>query len=138
MDAYTFKVEGMEPAPQGSKRSIGNGRMIEQCKRVIPWRELIASYALSTGASIIRGPIRVSVVFLFLRPKGHYGKRGLRPSAPKYHITRPDIDKLQRSTFDGLTKILYHDDSYIVGCTAEKRYCIGDEKPGAIITIIPL
>jgi crossover junction endodeoxyribonuclease RusA len=138
MDSFTFKVEGMAPAPQGSKRPLGNGRMIEQSKRVTPWRILVSTVARSIGSLMIIGPVRLSIVFLFSRPKAHYGAKGLKPSAPIYHCTRPDLDKLQRSTFDALSKVIYRDDSLVVGCNAEKRYCIGDEKPGAIITVIPL
>jgi crossover junction endodeoxyribonuclease RusA len=137
-DTLTFTVAGMAPAPQGSKRALGNGRMIESSKNVNPWRMLVAEAALATKAPLIKAPVRLSIVFLFLRPKGHYGRKGLKPSAPAYHHTRPDVDKLQRSTFDALTGTLIHDDSLIVGCTAEKRYCVGEEKPGAIITLIPL
>lgn len=137
-DALTFTVQGMAPAPQGSKRPLGNGRMIESSKNVKPWRMLVAEAALATRAPLIKAPVRLSIVFLFLRPKGHYGSKGLKASAPAYHHTRPDVDKLQRSTFDALTGTLIHDDSLIVGCAAEKRYCVGDERPGAIITLIPL
>ena len=34
MTSFIFSVENIEPAPQGSKRHIGGGRMIEVCKRV--------------------------------------------------------------------------------------------------------
>jgi Holliday junction resolvase RusA-like endonuclease len=112
--------------------------MVESCKNVKPWRMLVAEAALATRAPLIKAPVRLSIVFLFLRPKGHYGSKGLKPSAPAYHYTRPDVDKLQRSTFDALTGTLIHDDSLIVGCAAEKRYCVGEERPGAIITLIPL
>jgi crossover junction endodeoxyribonuclease RusA len=128
----------MAPAAQGSKRHVGKGVMIESSKRVKPWRMLVSEAALATGAPLIKTPVRLSIVFLFLRPKAHYGSKGLKPSAPAYHFTRPDVDKLQRSTFDALTGTLLHDDSLIVGCVAEKRYCVGEERPGAIITLILL
>ena len=138
MDSLTFSVVGMAPAPQGSKRPLGNGRMIEASTRLKPWRMLVAEAALATGAPLISGPVRLSIVFLFLRPKGHSGARGLKASAPRHHFTRPDVDKLQRSVFDALTGTLIQDDSLVVGCNAEKRYCVGEERPGAIITVIPL
>jgi crossover junction endodeoxyribonuclease RusA len=138
MDTVTFAVQGMAPAAQGSKRHVGKGVMVESCKNVKPWRMLVAEAALATKSPLIKTPVRLSIVFLFLRPKGHYGSKGLKPSAPAYHYTRPDVDKLQRSTFDALTGTLIHDDSLIVGCAAEKRYCVGEERPGAIITLIPL
>ena len=40
----TFHVSGT-PAPQGSKRHVGGGRMIESSKKVEPWREAVARVA---------------------------------------------------------------------------------------------
>ena len=37
---YDFFVLG-EPAPQGSKRHVGHGILLEQSKKVKPWREAI-------------------------------------------------------------------------------------------------
>jgi Holliday junction resolvase RusA-like endonuclease len=137
--AYTFRVEGMAPAPQGSKRLVARGVMIESCRNVKPWRALVTSAAIATGLPIIRGPVSMSVVFLFLRPKGHYTPKGvLRASAPEHHAVKPDGSKLLRSTEDALTGSLLEDDARIVSCTWQKRYCVGLEKPGALITLIPL
>lgn len=137
-DAITFRVSGMAPAPQGSKRHLGNGVMVESCKRVKPWRILVAEAAAASGASLLRGPVSMSAVFLFARPKGHYGKRGLKPSAPRWHSVKPDVSKLQRSTEDALSGILFEDDARITSANISKRYCVGDELPGAIITIVQL
>jgi crossover junction endodeoxyribonuclease RusA len=138
MDAITFTVAGMAPAPQGSKRHVGKGVMVESCKTVKPWRYLVSQAAIATGVPLMRGPVSLSVVFLFQRPKGHYGAKGLKPSAPSFHMVRPDLSKVLRSTEDALTGVLYDDDSRIVSTTMLKRYCLGKEVPGAIITLIPL
>ena len=45
MTSFKFSVNGLEAAPQGSKKYIGKGRMIEVSKRVKPWRELVRSEA---------------------------------------------------------------------------------------------
>ena len=37
-----FAVFGL-PAPQGSKRHVGEGRMVESSKRVKPWRRQVAA-----------------------------------------------------------------------------------------------
>jgi crossover junction endodeoxyribonuclease RusA len=139
MSSYTFRVEGMAPQPQGSKKWVGGSRMIESCRNVKPWRALVTSAAIATGLPIIRGPVSMSVVFLFLRPKGHYTPKGaLRASAPEHHAVKPDGSKLLRSTEDALSGSLLEDDARIVSCTWQKRYCVGAEKPGALITLIPL
>jgi crossover junction endodeoxyribonuclease RusA len=138
MESITFTVEGMAPKPQGSKRSVGNGVMIESCKELKPWRYLVTQAAIATGAPMIRGPVSMSVVFLFHRPKGHYGAKGLKPSAPRFHCVKPDGDKLLRSLSDSLTGVLFEDDARIVSIASQKRYTVGQEQPGAIISIIPL
>lgn len=136
--AITFQVRGMAPAPQGSKRHVGRGVMIESCKTVKPWRVLVASAAVESGASLIRGPVSMSVVFVFTRPKGHFGARGLKPSAPRWHAVKPDGSKLLRSTEDALTGVLFEDDARICSGTWQKRWAVGDELPGAVITLIPM
>jgi Holliday junction resolvase RusA-like endonuclease len=138
MHALTFTVAGMAPQPQGSKRHLGRGVMVESCKQVKPWRYMVTQAAIATGVPLMRGPVSMSVVFLFQRPKGHYGAKGLKPSAPRFHMVRPDLSKVLRSTEDALTGVLYGDDARIVSTTAMKRYCTGQERPGAMITLIPL
>jgi len=137
--SVTFRVEGLAPAPQGSKRHVGGGVMIESCKAVKPWRLLVAQSAIAARVPLLRGPVRLSLVFLFPRPAGHYRKNGtLKPSAPAYHAVRPDGSKLQRSTEDALSGLVIEDDARIVGTVWDKRYCVGGERPGALITVIPL
>ena len=135
----TFRVEGMAPAPQGSKRHVGRGVMVESCRELKPWRLLVAQSAVAAGVPLLRGPVRMSVVFLFSRPAGHFRKNGtLKPSAPAHHAVKPDGSKLLRSTEDALTGVALEDDARIVGCVWEKRYAVGAERPGALITLIQL
>jgi crossover junction endodeoxyribonuclease RusA len=137
--SITFAVEGMAPAPQGSKRHVGNGVMIESCKQVKPWRYLVTQAAIATGVPLIRGPVSLSVVFLFVRPGGHFRKDGtLKPSAPRWMAVKPDLDKILRSTGDALDKVLYENDSRIAVISGRKRYCTGTERAGALIRLIQL
>jgi crossover junction endodeoxyribonuclease RusA len=120
-------VNGIEPAPQGSKRHVGGGRMIEASKRVKPWRAAVAAEAMEVGEQI-SGACAVSIVFRFRRPKAHFKTNGeLRETAPRHCITKKnDVDKCCRSTLDGLVQ------------GAEKRYCVGAEQPGAVIDVMAL
>ncbi len=138
----TFTVAGTLPAPQGSKRHVGHGVLIESSPNVKPWRQAVSAAALDARRrhgihEPLRSPCTLSVVFLFPRPKGHYGTRGIRPSAPRWKTTRPDLDKLIRSTADALTSVLLFDDSQMVSICASKRYCLPDEIPGCLVTLIP-
>jgi Holliday junction resolvase RusA-like endonuclease len=64
----------------------------------------------------------VRVAFRLPRPKGHYGRRGLRPSAPAYPNVMPDLDKLARAILDALTGIVWRDDAQVVRLDVEKIY----------------
>lgn len=136
----TFTVAGMAPAPQGSKRHVGHGRLVESSKQVKPWRYLVQQAAVATGHPTFSGPVSLSCVFLFPRPKSHYTTKGaLRPSAPTFHAVRPDGSKCLRSTEDALVDAgLLEDDARIAISSHTKRYCTPGEHPGAFITIIPL
>ena len=130
----------MEAATQGSKRHVGNGIMRETNLRLPAWRSFVTDTALATKHPLIPHPVSISITFRFLRPKGHYNKSGLSPKAPP-HLTskqKGDIDKLSRAILDALTGSLLKDDSQVVQLSAHKRYCTSQEKPGALITIIPL
>lgn len=136
----TFTVAGMAPQPQGSKRHLGNGVMVESCKNLKPWRYLVQQAAVNLNHPTILGPVSLSCVFLFPRPKSHYTTKGaLRSNAPAFHAVKPDGSKCLRSTEDALVDAgLLQDDSRIAISSFTKRYCTAQEKPGAVITIIPL
>lgn len=128
-----FVVYG-DPAPQGSKRHVGRGVMIESSKKVKPWREAVVFAAREAGGRIA-GPVRVQVVFTLRKPA----------SAPKRRRTwpdkKPDLDKLLRSTFDALvTAGTIEDDARIVDVSARKAFP-GEEVGsldvlGAVIRVI--
>lgn len=131
-----FMVVGLSPAPQGSKRHVGKGRMIESSAKVKPWREAVRQEALATGLPCTAEPVYLHLLFRFRRPKGHHNTAGaIKPSAPIDHITRPDLDKLCRSTLDGLTGVLFHDDSQVAFMVASKEYALPNELEGCQIEI---
>ena len=136
----SFRVHGT-PAPMGSKRHVGNGKMIESSKAVKPWRQDVASAAVDAlppeGWTPMDGPLGLHVMFIFPRPASHYGTGRnaalLKPSAPAYKQSAPDLSKLVRSTEDALTDAgVWRDDARVAHILAEKTY--GDS-PGAVITI---
>lgn len=125
-----IEVRGL-PAPQGSKRPVrlGNGRagVVESSKAVGPWREAVRAECQGQAAEPIPGPVNVTVSFLLPRPISHFGtgrNAGMvRPSAPAYPAGVPDLDKLVRSTLDGLTAGgAIDDDARIVRIIASKNY----------------
>lgn len=110
----------LRAAPQGSKRHVGNGRMVEMAGAGLKlYRAGVAAAARRQTPEAFLGPVGVSVSFTFKRPKSHYLKAGLRVDAPRccYPAKRGDVDKLIRSTLDALTGIVFRDDAQVVTVT---------------------
>jgi Holliday junction resolvase RusA-like endonuclease len=121
---FYITVDGV-PGPQGSKRHVGNGRMVESSKKVKPWRkavELAARASMPKDWESLDGPLYVEIDFHLPRPK----------SAPKTidipAIRYPDVSKLVRATEDALTQCgVWADDARIVRELTSKRYAVGEE-----------
>lgn len=131
----TFFVAGT-PAPQGSKRHVGNGVLIESSKAVKPWRDSVHHAARAAAAAArwggVDGPAEVSLVFVLRRPLT-IPKRRTQPDR------KPDGDKLERATLDGLTTAgILADDARIVTLHWAKRYALPGAETGCLITVAAL
>lgn len=151
-----LRVPGL-PAPQGSKTAFvvwpkgtakcpacGQPRarpraVVTEGKSGSPqrlkldaWLAAIAQAAQASGpAEPIEGPVRVRVAFWLPRPKSYPRWRWLA-------WQKPDVDKLCRSTLDGLTAAgIFADDAQVVELASRKAYAI-DRPTGALIRIEPL
>lgn len=123
--ALVIVVHGV-PAPQGSKRHVGRGVMVESSKKVKPWRQDVVAAALTASEQPtvhdqvpLDGPLAARMVFTFARPRSHYrtGRNAhlLRDNAPGQPCSPPDLSKLARSTEDALTTAgIWRDDSRVV------------------------
>jgi Holliday junction resolvase RusA-like endonuclease len=101
---WSFSVLG-QPAPQGSKRHVGHGIMVESSKKLLPWREAVK--AAAPAGPMLDGPIAVRLVFTLPRPKS------ARKSEMVPYRT-PDLSKLARSTEDAITDAgLWADDARV-------------------------
>ena len=142
-NSFTFTVLG-KPAPQGSKRHIGRGVMIESSKRCMPWRRNVRQTAEGllprNWYAMMDRAMAMTVAFVFPRPKSDFKPNGeLRPDAPK-HCKKivGDTSKLVRSTEDALEGLVYKNDAQLVIINAHRRYATSNEQPCAIITITAL
>ncbi len=125
------------PGPQGSKRYLGRGIMVESSAKVKPWRLAVQYAAIESmggaGAKMVRGPVSVEMVFTMPRPKS--AKKGSLPDR------KPDISKLVRSTEDALTDAgAWEDDARVVHIIARKVFPSGGDPlaltvPGVFIHI---
>jgi len=134
-----FFVHGV-PAPQGSKKYVGGGRMVESSAKVGPWREAVKAAAQGLFTDTITGPVRVTVDFYMPRPKSHYrtGRNAhlLRDNAPLYVAVKPDIDKCVRATLDALGDMgAFGDDAQVARVSAAMFYADAATRVGAVIGV---
>ena len=138
--AIHFEVAGI-PAPQGSKKAFVNPRtnraiiVDDNSKPLRSWRQDVIEAAKKARGN--RPPLDVAlslhVTFNMPRPKGHYGTKGLRPSAPSRVTTKPDLDKLLRALLDAITiSGIWQDDGRVAVVVASKVY---SDLPGCEVTI---
>ena len=123
--------------------------MVESSKRVGPWRESICWQSREQyKGEPLEGPLEISVTFWLPRPQAHYRmidgqvSNRLKPGKPLFTTaaTQGDVDKVLRSTFDGLAVktggCIAQDDSQFVRLKlVEKRYVTETEGPGALIQV---
>ena len=138
----TLEVYGF-PAPQGSK-AVYNGRVVEQSAKTLkPWRKAIADAChewVTDDHVFLLGPVKIEIDFYLVRPPS------VKMNKRAFPIVPPDIDKLCRSTLDGVSQglngkvgdgLIWEDDSLVVELIARKYYA-DDREPGATITITAL
>lgn len=125
--SLSFVVHG-KAEPAGSKTagiSKGGRRYVRDSNPASKeWKRLVAQVAgeAMAGRELLEGPLSLSVDFFRPRPKGHFGKRGLLPSAPVFPTTAPDTTKLLRAVEDACQGVVFRNDSQIVSQTARKHY----------------
>ncbi len=120
----TIVVPG-KPVAQGSMVAYGRKVAASNASALGLYRDRVGiAAAREWGEDRVdsESPFEVRITFLFGRPKSHYGKKGLRPSAPPFHVKRPDIDKLARAVLDSLTHIVFADDSQVTSLIVAKNY----------------
>jgi len=133
-----------EAQSSGSKRGFYNkklGRvlMVPASKKQKPWQDMVKFVAMNEFAKRIPfdGPLDMSLVFVRMRPKGHYGTgrnegvlkdwaKDLKPTG------KPDSLKLGRAVEDALKGIIYGDDAQIVHHDITKLY---GPKPGVDVCV---
>ena len=138
----SFFVPGL-PIAKGSAKGFyikGLNRVVitqTNAAKQAPWASMIAVVAQDLFERPIEGPVMISLAFKMPRPKNHYGtgKRAeiLKASAPIYHTSKPDFDKLERCVLDALTGIAWKDDCQVALMQHKSKKYAGN--PGVFIRI---
>ena len=126
-----FFIPGV-PAPQGSKTAfvVGKRAIVTDANRekLKPWRGIVTAHA-DLGVTF---DCPVSVELIFIMPK---------PKKPRWSTpaVKPDVDKLVRAVFDGLTDAgLLADDARVVHLLATEMYTEPGEPVGVYVKVVAL
>lgn len=118
--AITFTVFG-DPVPQPRVRMTKRGLAYTPDNGIKAYRQAIALAAKDAGAvPTTDAPLQLEVTLLFVRPKSHYTKRGVRPTAPP--LPRGDCSNYLKGIEDALNGVAYADDKQLGRVAVEKRY----------------
>ena len=141
--SVTFYVSG-EPKGQPRPRAVrmGPGVRIYDPGTADLWKQAVADHAeleQRLTPDPTTQPLMMELEFVMPRPRKHYrtGKKAheLKPDAPIWHLTKPDVDNLAKATVDSMAGIAYDDDRSIASLTATKRYAGPGEPTGCLISI---
>ena len=68
--------------------------------------------------------ILLEINFYLKRPKSHYNKYDIKPTAPKWKTTKPDLDNHIKFYLDCMSKgVVFKDDNQIISIVATKNFC---------------
>jgi len=84
--------------------------------------------------------VRVSLIFRLKRPHSHYRTGKFSDVLTEEHVAtrhgkRPDADKLARAVLDGLTGVVFVDDSQVFDLSVLKTWQKRDEPEGCYIKV---
>jgi Holliday junction resolvase RusA-like endonuclease len=95
-------------------------------KKLKEYRARVAVAAEQAGARQFTGPVQLEARFFVQRPKSYYGSGRnaglLKPSAPLFPTTAPDLSKYVRALEDALEGITWANDAQIVSLIVSKLY----------------
>lgn len=80
------------------------------------------AWSAEHAAQGFSGAVAVVLQFIFARPKSHYLRGALRPTAPAHFLQVPDLDNVEKAVLDALNKVAYVDDKQIIGKVTLKTW----------------
>jgi Holliday junction resolvase RusA-like endonuclease len=120
--AFCFTVPG-EPVPQPRPRVSTRGGFarayVPKNHAVHGYRTAVAAAARASGVTSTGEPLNVVIDAVFVRPKSHLRKSGVKPDAPR--LPRPDVDNIAKAVLDALQDVI-GDDTLVARLVVEKSY----------------
>ena len=101
------------------------------------WKAAVARAAKeASDGHVFTGPVHLNLWVYMPRPKSHFRASGaIKPSAPSWHTSKPDLDNIEKAIKDAITDAgIWADDSLVCLVYKSKFYSV-DGRPGARIEI---
>jgi Holliday junction resolvase RusA-like endonuclease len=139
----TFFVAGTPKAtPRVKACRFGNASRVYTPKTADDWKYCVQQAALKEierKGDFRDVSVKLTMTFFLARPKSHFGKKGMKSTAPEFVTSKPDIDNLIKAIMDALTNArMWHDDAQVSSIECEKRYMSDLDTQGCRISIISL
>ena len=120
--SITFSVDG-EPVPQPRAKITTRGKFphayVEEKHAIHAYRAAVSQAAIAAGLRPCTGTVEVVIDAVFVRPKSHLNKKGLKPKAPLAPL--PDVDNVAKAVLDAIGPIIGND-KQVTRLVIEKRY----------------
>lgn len=134
-----FTIPGPVQAQERPRFSrMGKGVRTHDAPKSRSYKELVKLVAWQNKPQEpILEPIRLEVDVYLMPPKKYHTKpkQELIATGELRPTTKPDIENLLKGIMDGMTGIIYRDDSLVVELVARKFYAL---TPRAEVTVIEL
>lgn len=120
-----MKVEFTVPGPAKAKERprVGKGGRIYTPNGTHKYEKLVKNIYQEKGIYFFDNEyISIKIIFKFEIPKSYNKKKHSEALEGIIRPTRADIDNYIKSVLDGLNKVAYSDDRYIIRLEAEKIF----------------
>jgi Holliday junction resolvase RusA-like endonuclease len=110
MTPITFRVDGNpvpQPRPKVSTRGGFARAFVPARHPVHEFRARVAHAARDAGLAPADRPVSGEISAVFGRPRSHFNRAGVRPTAPA--LPRPDVDNRGKAVLDGLQDVMGDD-----------------------------
>lgn len=133
-----FEVPG-EPVAKGrpqakARRGKGGKTYVAQItpEKTVRYESTVALFAAQAmaGRPLLQGPLWMSVVAFFARPKSHEKMA----TAPRWVTKKPDSSNVLKAAEDALNGVVYQDDCIVAHSEISRQWC-NDGRPRIVVSI---
>ena len=140
MTKHVFKLPG-DPYSWKRVRGVRTPKGVRMYPHPdnVKWASWVRAYLISRAEQegldlpLFTGPVSVTVIAVFPRPKSTYRKT--KPRRRETHTKKPDVDNVLKAVMDAGTGILWTDDSQVWHSEVMKFVGAQDESPFTTIVV---